>query len=202
MGGGEEPDLSAVDLRRQVKELARQICEQDLEALAKALPQQLASDATLCWRFLRLRDKAVAHLRRVDGKAFNDYEFNNVYSRFYIAARNALSGSLPPAARGLEQADKPESEAAFAACYRKMQGELVEKKMSPLPWTLRSLAELQATAAGEGEEDAEPKGTEEVLAKLCIAEDESSFTYRSEVGASELTLAVPLTVRAKLRERA
>eukprot|EP00929_Paragymnodinium_shiwhaense_P050022 TRINITY_DN25211_c0_g1_i1.p1 TRINITY_DN25211_c0_g1~~TRINITY_DN25211_c0_g1_i1.p1 ORF type:complete len:448 (+),score=127.50 TRINITY_DN25211_c0_g1_i1:72-1415(+) len=200
MAAGREdaPRATAETTRRLAQEAAGKICEGELQALAARLEEQLEADARLCWCFLRLRDRAVAHLQAVDSAAYNGYEFNNAFSRFYIAARNALSGSAPPGTAGAtgteSPAGEPASEVALAACYRKMQGELAEKKMSPLPWAVQSLAELKSVSA------CEELSLQTMMQKLQVAADESSIAYVSD--ASDLKLSVPEAVRAKLKQRA
>merc|ERR1712216_256786 len=123
----------------------------------------------LCYEFLSVRSKAWDHVLSKRGQDDNgklEYEFNNIHARFYVAGRNAL-------------VDANElTEKNFASAYTKMQGELAEKSMVPLSWTVHSSSEFRALS------DAFP-GRDAVLDRLEVSEEETVFKYQD--GNSVLT---------------
>eukprot|EP00972_Heterocapsa_arctica_P100326 14795044-Heterocapsa_arctica.AAC.1 len=68
------------------------------------------------------------------------HEFNNVYARFYMTARTVLTQDS-----SWDMSQQCDQE--FTKAFRKMQSELAEKSMPPLPWDANSFAEFASHCA-------------------------------------------------------
>eukprot|EP00927_Polykrikos_kofoidii_P045015 TRINITY_DN38880_c0_g1_i1.p1 TRINITY_DN38880_c0_g1~~TRINITY_DN38880_c0_g1_i1.p1 ORF type:complete len:506 (-),score=103.80 TRINITY_DN38880_c0_g1_i1:66-1583(-) len=141
--------LENLSRRRAATEAAQQVCQVELTTLGARFTEQIAEDVRLCAIFLDLRDRAVSHLQRQAATCrFNAYEFNNIYARFYIAARNALSAPLADADNGTGA--EADAQGLLRDCFGKMQKELCEKSMEALPWVVSSLSDAAAAAFSRG----------------------------------------------------
>lgn len=143
--------------------LREEICAEELTKLAAHINEQLQADAGLVWRLAHLRRQLLAAIeqkcasagRKRKGGGGPLYEFNNIFSRFYIAARNALT-----------QASIADD--ALVKPYEKMVAELGEKGLEkPDPnKPLRNLDDLPG-----------PPSLEKILSEMSTQDKGHNVVY-------------------------
>ncbi|CAK0903039.1 unnamed protein product [Prorocentrum cordatum] len=162
-----------------LRALADGVLQKELTAFGEHLEDCLAESVRVCDRFLQFRDLAWRHL--ATGAVASEYEFNNAYSRFYMAARNTVG---------------PASDCdGFDRAFVQMQRELKEKRMQELPWTLTSFCDLESLVP-------EHPGSVAVLGRLEESSEGTLCLFRLRCSFPRAELRCPSERARELRGRA
>ena len=176
--------LDSVPESTGTEQISTRVLESRLCALRCEINAQIEKDLTLCEYFLSLRKKVYSSTNLRTSTA--QYEFNNIFSRFYITERNAMCF----ASTSCEDRRLVASEA-----YMKMQQELVEKGFGEVPL----LSGTSNQADKECAETCLPE-TSQRLQVLQVSRDSAASVF--EIENVDIRMRVADEVRDRLTSQA